>query len=113
MDTVARHEAQLTEVLLRGVVALDGVRVLGPLDAAGRIGVVSVDVEGIHPHDVGQLLDDRGIAVRVGHHCAQPVHRALGVFASTRASTGIYTTVDDVNSFVSALGEVRSYFGLV
>jgi cysteine desulfurase/selenocysteine lyase len=65
----------------------------------------------VHPHDVGQVLDAAGIAVRVGHHCAQPVHRRYGVSASTRASAYLYTTDDEVDAFVAALGTVRGFFG--
>ena len=65
----------------------------------------------MHPHDVGQLLDDAGVAVRVGHHCAQPLHRRLGVAASARASAGVYTSEADVDAFVEALGRVRTFFG--
>ncbi|MDR1294159.1 MAG: SufS family cysteine desulfurase [Bifidobacteriaceae bacterium] len=111
MDRVAAREATLTARLLAGVAGLDGVRVLGPDRAVARTGAVAVEIAGVHPHDAGQYLDDLGIAVRVGHHCAQPVHRALGVTASTRASLGVYTTEAEVDAFVEALGEVRAYFG--
>jgi cysteine desulfurase/selenocysteine lyase len=75
MDRIAAHEAALGHRLVEGLAALPGVRVLGPDAAVERVGLASVDVAGIHSHDVGQFLDDRGIAVRVGHHCAQPLHR--------------------------------------
>ncbi|MDR1442728.1 MAG: SufS family cysteine desulfurase [Bifidobacteriaceae bacterium] len=112
MDRVAAHEHELTQRLLDGVTELDAVRILGPTDAKARLGTVAVDVEGVHAHDVGQYLDAQGIAVRVGHHCAQPVHRALGVQASTRASLGVYNTAAEVDQFIEALGQVRSYFGV-
>jgi cysteine desulfurase/selenocysteine lyase len=85
---------------------------VGPADAADRLAVVSFTVDGVHPHDVGQLLDDSGIAVRVGHHCAQPVHRRLGVPSSARASAGVYTTAEEIEIFVEALGRVRHFFGV-
>ena len=66
----------------------------------------------MHPHDVGQFLDARGIAVRVGHHCAQPLHRALGVNASTRASTYLYNTTSDIDALLNAVADVRGYFGV-
>ena len=69
-------------------------------------------VDGVHPHDVGQFLDARGIAVRTGHHCAQPVHARFGVNATTRASLGIYNTEADVQAFGAALAEVRGFFGV-
>ncbi|MDR1151814.1 MAG: aminotransferase class V-fold PLP-dependent enzyme, partial [Bifidobacteriaceae bacterium] len=111
MDRVAERETELTRRLLAGVAGVDGVRVLGPDSAVARTGAVAVEIAGVHPHDAGQYLDDQGIAVRVGHHCAQPVHRALGVTASTRASIGVYTTETEVDAFVEALGGVRAYFG--
>jgi cysteine desulfurase/selenocysteine lyase len=111
MARVAAHEHALTARLLAGVSDVDGVRILGPASADRRTGAVAVDVAGVHPHDVGQFLDSRGVAIRVGHHCAQPIHRALGVTASTRASVGVYNTAAEVDRFVELLGQVRDYFG--
>ncbi|MDR2454276.1 MAG: SufS family cysteine desulfurase [Bifidobacteriaceae bacterium] len=111
MDRLAAHERALTARLLEGVAGLDGVRVLGPAGPAGRIGAVSLDIAGVHPHDAGQYLDSLGIAVRVGHHCAQPIHRAFGVVASTRASFGLYNTPGEVDRLVEGLAGVRGYFG--
>nr|WP_179443004.1 cysteine desulfurase [Nesterenkonia sandarakina] len=110
MDQVAAHEQQMTELLLEGIASVPGVRVLGPPDATDRLAVVAFEVDGVHPHDVGQVLDDAGIAVRVGHHCAQPIHRRLGVHASARASAGVYTTAADVEAFIQGLHEVRRFF---
>ncbi|WP_043500351.1 SufS family cysteine desulfurase [Georgenia sp. SUBG003] len=112
MDALADHEADLTRLLLDGVASVPGVRVLGPTDPADRLAVVAFEVDGVHPHDVGQVLDDAGIAVRVGHHCAQPVHRRLGVHASARASAGVYTTAEEIEAFVDQLGRVRRFFGV-
>jgi cysteine desulfurase/selenocysteine lyase len=112
MDALAAHEADLTRLLLDGVASVPGVRVLGPTDPADRLAVVAFAVDGVHPHDVGQVLDDAGIAVRVGHHCAQPVHRHLGVNASARASAGVYTTAEEIEAFVDQLGRVRHFFGV-
>lgn len=111
MDRVAAHEHALTERLLAGVAGTAGVRVLGPTTAQDRVGAVSVVVDGVHPHDVGQVLDASGIEVRVGHHCAQPVHRRYGATASTRASLYVYTTPAEVDAFCEALSGVRAYFG--
>ncbi|MDR0431953.1 MAG: SufS family cysteine desulfurase [Bifidobacteriaceae bacterium] len=111
MDRLAEREAKLTARLLDAVTGIPGVRLLGPADPADRLGVVALDIEGVHPHDAGQYLDDRGIAVRVGHHCAQPIHRALGVRASTRASVGLYNTEAEIDAFAEALANVRPYFG--
>ena len=77
-----------------------------------RAGLVAVSVDGVHAHDVGQFLDEAGIVVRVGHHCAQPLHRALGITASTRASAHVYTTEDEVDRFVESLAGVRRFFGV-
>lgn len=111
MTQVAEHEAALTAELLR-IVEIPGVRVLGPTSASDRIAVVSFVVDGVHAHDVGQVLDDAGIAVRVGHHCAQPLHRRLGVAASVRASAQVYTSVDDIAAFRESLAQVRAFFGV-
>jgi len=111
MDAVAAHETLLTERLLAGIAELDGVRVIGPTTPDERLAVVSFVVDGVHAHDVGQLLDDAGVAVRVGHHCAQPLHRRFGVAASTRASAAVYTSESDVEVFLEVLGRVRSFFG--
>ncbi|MBO0596067.1 SufS family cysteine desulfurase [Nesterenkonia sp. E16_7] len=110
MDQVAAHESQMTQRLLEGISLVPGVRVLGPEDATDRLAVVAFEVDGVHPHDVGQVLDDAGVAVRVGHHCAQPIHRRLGVHASARASAGVYTTAADVDAFIAGLHEVRRFF---
>lgn len=112
MAGVAAHEHELTERLLAGIVQLPHVRVLGPTEAVDRVGVVSFEVDGVHPHDVGQVLDAEGIAVRVGHHCAQPIHRRLGVASSTRASVGIATTEGEIDAFLEVLTRVRPFFGL-
>lgn len=112
MDRMAAHEDQLTQLMLDGLAEVPGVRVLGPETAENRLAVVAFDLPGVHPHDVGQVLDDQGIAVRVGHHCAQPVHRALGVHASTRASAGVYTTAEDIEAFVRGLHTVIGFFGV-
>jgi cysteine desulfurase/selenocysteine lyase len=86
------------------------VRVLGPGAGAERVGLASFVVDGVHAHDVGQFLDDRGIAVRVGHHCAQPVHRRFGVTATTRASGYLYTTAGEIDDAVQAVADSRVFF---
>lgn len=112
MDRVAAWEHELGQRLAAGVADIAGVRLLGPAPGTARAGLVSFDVAGVHAHDVGQVLDDRGIAVRVGHHCAQPLHRRYGVTASTRASSYLYTTAEEVDEFLDALSGVRTYFGV-
>ncbi|ADH92655.1 aminotransferase class V-fold PLP-dependent enzyme [Arcanobacterium haemolyticum] len=112
MKTVAEHEKALTAYTLEQMRNLDGIRILGPVSAEDRVGVIAFDVSGVHPHDVGQILDASGVAIRVGHHCAQPIHQHFGVFASSRVSFGPYNTEDDVNVFLEGLARVRSYFGV-
>ncbi len=111
MVNLESHEKAITEELLK-MGEIEGIRILGPTSAHDRIGTVAFDVEGVHPHDVGQFIDAQGIAIRVGHHCAQPVHRHFGVYASNRASSGIYNSVEDVQALLAALRKVRSFFGV-
>ncbi|MGB3186200.1 MAG: SufS family cysteine desulfurase [Ornithinimicrobium sp.] len=112
MDRVAAHDEALMRHTVASLDARPWVKVLGPSDPAVRVGAAAFTVDGIHPHDVGQVLDDRGIAVRTGHHCAWPLHRRLGVTASTRASFGVYTTTDEIDAFIEALDEVPAVFGV-
>jgi len=112
MAAVAAHETRMAALLLDAVAAVPGVRVLGPTTTQDRLAVVSFVVDGVHAHDVGQVLDDAGVAVRVGHHCAQPLHRRFGVAASARASAAVYTSEQDVAVFAEALAGVRPFFGL-
>jgi cysteine desulfurase/selenocysteine lyase len=110
MRRVAAHEQALAERMLTGLEGMPGVRVLGPTAAEDRMGAISVVVDGVHPHDVGQVLDGAGVAVRVGHHCAQPIHRRFGVRGSTRASLYLYSTKVEVDTFLDVLSAVRRYF---
>jgi cysteine desulfurase/selenocysteine lyase len=112
MDRVAEHESSLGAELYRLVSAVDGVHVLGTNEGVERVGLVSFAVDGVHPHDVGQYLDSKGIAVRVGHHCAQPLHKRLGVESSTRISLGVHSTLAEVEFAVDALAQVRGFFGV-
>ncbi|WP_159797432.1 SufS family cysteine desulfurase [Puerhibacterium puerhi] len=111
MANVAAHERALAAELVK-IADIPGVRIVGPADTADRLAVVSFVVDGVHAHDVGQVLDDKGIAVRVGHHCAQPLHRRFGVAATARASASVYTTVEEVVAFREALAGVRAFFGV-
>ena len=111
MDTVAEHEHQLVVRALDRLAAIDGVRIVGPTDAVMRGGAVAFDVEGIHAHDLGQVLDDEGVAIRVGHHCAWPLHRKFGIAASARASFALYNTLDEVDKLADAIGVAKSFFG--
>ena len=110
MPRIAAHEAAFGARLVDGLGAIDGVRVLGAGIDLPRVGLASFDVEGIHSHDVGQYLDDLGIAVRVGHHCAQPLHRRLGITSSTRASTYLYTTDAEVDAVIAGVGGAIDFF---
>ncbi|WP_322410036.1 SufS family cysteine desulfurase [Microbacterium invictum] len=111
MPAVAAHEHEMTGLLVDAVAATPGVRLVGVPAGSERGPLVSFIVDGVHAHDVGQFLDDRGITVRTGHHCAQPLHRRLGVAATTRASAYVYTDAADVARFSAALAEVRPFFG--
>jgi cysteine desulfurase/selenocysteine lyase len=112
MDRIAAHEHALTEQLLAGLAQRPWVRVVGPATTVDRVGAVAFDVEGVHAHDVGQVLDDQGVAVRVGHHCAWPLHRRMGVTATTRATLAAYTTPAEVDAMLEALDRVPAVFGV-
>ncbi|GAA2197271.1 cysteine desulfurase [Streptomyces bangladeshensis] len=111
MAEVAAYEETLTARALHLLAEVPGVRLVGPADPAGRGSAVSFTVEGIHPHDVGQVLDERGVAVRVGHHCARPIVRRYGVPATTRASFYVYNTPDEVDALVEGVRAAQQYFG--
>ncbi|MDS1268768.1 cysteine desulfurase [Lipingzhangella sp. LS1_29] len=110
MDAVAAHEHALTAYAVKQIGSLDGVRLLGPETAENRGATLSFTVDDIHPHDVGQVMDDRGVAARVGHHCAWPLHRKLGVVASTRASFYLYNTEQDVDAVVEGIRAAQDFF---
>ncbi len=110
MEHVHRHEQAITGYLLDGLASVDGVSVLGPPDPAQRGGAVSFEVAGIHPHDVAQTLDSRGIAVRAGHHCAKPAHKRFGVQSSTRASSYLYTTPAEIDALIEGIEYTKNYF---
>lgn len=111
MDAVAAHERRLTARMLEGLQTVPGLRVLGPTTTQDRGGAVAFTVQGVHPHDVAQMLDSYGIAVRAGHHCARPLHVRYGVQASNRASSYLYTTPEEVDALVDGLHRLRSFFG--
>lgn len=112
MDRVEAHEHALTALAIEGLVQLPGVRIIGPPDGVLRGGAVSFVVDGIHPHDVGQVLDDLGVAVRVGHHCAWPVVRRFAVPATTRATFYIYNGPADVAALIDGVREAQRFFGV-
>ncbi len=112
MPRVSAHEHALTEALLDGLGKRPWVRVIGPADGQDRSGAVAFVVDGIHSHDVGQILDDAGVAVRVGHHCAMPLHKRMNVTATTRASFAAYNKAAEVDALLSALDRVPAVFGM-
>ncbi len=110
MDNVRAHEQELTAYALEKFRTLDGVRVLGPSDAAERGGVIAFDISGVHPHDVAQIFDREGLCVRAGHHCAMPLHEHYGLAATTRASFYVYNTLEEVDVLVETIRKVQSIF---
>lgn len=112
LDAIHAHEQAITGYALRGLQTVKGLKVLGPLDPALRGGAISFELDGVHPHDVAQVLDSRGIAVRAGHHCAKPAHARFGVQASTRMSSYLYTTPGEIDALIEGLEYTRSYFKL-
>ncbi|AWT26189.1 putative cysteine desulfurase [Corynebacterium provencense] len=111
MDAVAAHEHDLTAYALGQLGEIEGLRIVGPATAENRGSAVSFVVDGIHPHDLGQVLDDLGVCIRVGHHCAWPVHRCLGVQASARASFYLYNTRDEVDALAAGVRHAQDFFG--
>ena len=110
LDRLHATEQVLTRQVLEGLTQVPGLRLVGPTDTTDRLGVVAFSIEGVHPHDVGQVLDAAGVAVRTGHHCAQPIHQHFGIHASSRLSFGACSTPEEVNRFLSAIADVRRYF---
>ena len=110
MENVARHEHNIISYALEALNEVDGLKVFGPT-ADYKGAVASFTLAGVHPHDVAQILDSEGIAVRAGHHCAMPLHEKFNLPATTRASFYIYNTVDEVDALVAALGKVQQIFG--
>lgn len=110
MDAVRAHELEIVEYAMRRLGDVPGVTIFGPSDPQLRGGVISFDLEGVHPHDVGQVLDEHGVAIRTGHHCAQPVMAALNVPATARASFYIYSTNEEVDALVRAVEAAAEFF---
>jgi cysteine desulfurase/selenocysteine lyase len=111
MDVIQEREAELTAYALQAFASVPGLKVIGPNSPEERGATISFTVKGIHPHDVSQLLDEQGIAVRAGHHCARPVCVRYGIPATTRASFGIYTTTAEIDALVAGLARVQEMFG--
>ncbi|WP_030105255.1 cysteine desulfurase [Actinoalloteichus caeruleus] len=111
MERIAAHEHLLTEAALSALSEVPGVGIVGPTSMVDRGGAVSFTVDGVHPHDAGQVLDSLGVAVRVGHHCAWPLHRRMAVPATVRATFYLYNDLDDVTTLVEGVREAQRFFG--
>ena len=112
MANIAEHEHRLTAYALEKLQEIPGVTIVGPTTADARGAAISFLVDGIHPHDLGQVLDDHGVSIRVGHHCAWPIHRSLGVQSTARASFYFYNTFPEVDALASAVRAAREFFGV-
>ena len=110
MADIAAHDALITAHALDKLTSIDGLVVLGPTDTVDRGSAISFNLAGVHPHDVMQVLDSRGVAIRGGHHCARPLHKRLGHQSSTRASSYLYTTQGEIDALADALVFTRDYF---
>ena len=111
MAAVEAHERELVAAAIDGLSGIDAVRIIGPTVTENRGSPVSFVVDGVHAHDVGQVLDDDGVAVRVGHHCALPLHRRFAVAATARASFAVYNTLDEVERLVAGVRRSLDFFG--
>jgi cysteine desulfurase/selenocysteine lyase len=110
MDEIAAHEHELVAYALDGLAGVDGLRIVGPAAPVDRGATIAFTLAGVHPHDVAQLLDEQGIAVRAGHHCARPVCVRYGIPATTRASFGVYTTTEEIDALVRGVESVKEVF---
>ncbi|MGN6256179.1 MAG: SufS family cysteine desulfurase [Solirubrobacterales bacterium] len=112
MEAIREHEEQIADYVLARLTEIPGLRVFGPPRGPGRLGPVSFEVEGIHAHDISEILDRHGVAVRAGHHCAQVLMDRLDIAATARASFGVYTTTEEIDRLVEGLEDARKVFGL-
>jgi cysteine desulfurase/selenocysteine lyase len=110
MDEIAAHEHELVAYALDGLAGVDGLRIVGPAAPVDRGATIAFTLAGVHPHDVAQLLDEQGIAVRAGHHCARPVCVRYGIPATTRASFGVHTTIEEIDALVRGVDYVKEVF---
>ena len=111
-DRIQAHEQELLQYALPALTEIDGLRILGPEQPLDRGGAIAFTLDGLHPHDVSQVLDDRGVAVRAGHHCAWPLHRAMGVQSSTRASLYLYNTREEIDALTDGIRHAQKFFGV-
>ncbi|MBP3709859.1 MAG: cysteine desulfurase [Treponema sp.] len=112
LERIAAHDNELATLLIDGMKKIDHVRIVGSMDGSKRCGIVTFTIDDVHPHDIASVLDTEHIAIRAGHHCAQPLGAYLGVSASARASVYLYNTEEEVSRFLNALKNVRSWMGL-
>ena len=110
MDAIHAHEQELTAYALEQMQGIEGLQIAGPLTAEQRGGAISFTVDGVHPHDLGQVLDSEGVAIRTGHHCAWPAHRGLNLQSTSRASFYLYNTKEEVDTLVAAIGKAKEFF---
>lgn len=110
MENIHNHEMALTKLAIEGLLQIKGLQIIGPTDLHMRGGVISFAIEGVHPHDLGQALDQYGIAVRTGHHCAWPLIKKFKVVATTRASLYLYNNTDDIEALINGVERARDYF---
>lgn len=110
MDAIHAHEQELTAYALEQMQGIEGLQIAGPLTAERRGGAISFTVDGVHPHDLGQVLDSEGVAIRTGHHCAWPAHRGLNLQSTSRASFYLYNTKEEVDTLVAAIGKAKEFF---
>lgn len=109
LDNIAAHEAELLAYGTDALQSVEGLRMIGTADH--KAGIMGFIMDAAHPHDIGQILDSEGIAIRAGHHCAQPVMKFFGIPATARASVGLYNTREDIDALIAALGKVNEVFG--
>ncbi|NMB22585.1 MAG: cysteine desulfurase [Corynebacterium sp.] len=112
MEAIAAHEHELTAYALEKLQGVAGVQIVGPATAENRGGALSFAVDGIHPHDLGQVLDDQGVSIRVGHHCAWPLHRCMNVQSTARASFYLYNTMEEIDRLIDAIEKAKQFFGV-
>jgi cysteine desulfurase/selenocysteine lyase len=112
LEAIGEHERRLTAYALPRLAEVPGMTIFGPQDTIDREGLISFELDGVHPHDVSEILDRHGVAVRAGHHCAQPLMKRLGVAATTRASFAVYNTTEEVDRLIEGLHDARRIFGL-
>lgn len=111
LDKIEEHEKELTQYALDRMLSLPYIDIIGPKDLEMRGGLISFTIDGIHPHDIATILDSYGVAIRAGHHCAQPLMRFLDLHATSRISFYLYNTKDDVDQFIEGVKNVRKWFG--